>query len=190
MFSIADVLSKVLPSPSAWRLMKSGSGHVDVGTPIARVFVSGTGGTLYMGMGDGDMCVPYVYGGAGGGVGIGLEIPVTAGVSLSKFPSSGGEWGRLYVPPGVINVSDINKDTICGSAVLLCPSASFFGPAGCVSVIFFGARYAGPTDMTSLMRANAIAFQAGTEIGTPSLQVSITLYNILIGRPGKIFKST
>lgn len=174
----------------------SGSGEVDVGTPVARVYVAGGAGVFYMGMGDSNLYYPYHYAGVGGGVGFGLEIPVSASVSTPSLPSTGGEWGRLFIAPHrnkasyfpQMEMGDVDQGSIAGPAVLLAPSLSLFGAAGGISVIFFGMdSIPDPHNPISMVNGcNAVAFQAGISLITPGAGVNCTLMNIQIYPNGRI----
>ena len=191
-----DLIQQLLPHASAWRLIGSGSLEVTAGTPVAKLYVALSGGQLRMGVGAVPRAgqresnyIPYNYAAHGLGVGVGADIPAGAGVSLPSFPSTGGEWGRLYIPPGVVNVSDVTRDTIGGPAVLVNPSISLCGVAGGFSVILFGASIgslSSLTPMTMLANANAVAFQAGISVITPGLSANCTLNQLQIFRSGQI----
>jgi len=193
-----QLIHSVLPYRSAWRLGASGSAEVDVGTEVARVYVAGGGGTFYMGMGDKNLYFPYNYGGIGGGIGISLAIPVSASVSTPDMPSTGGEFGRLYVVPRRLKDSyipqyqsiDVDKASISGPAVLMAPSVSLFGAAGGLSIIFFGMEnIPNPQDPISMINGcSAIAFQAGLSMITPGLGVNCTLMKLRIFQPGAMVK--
>jgi hypothetical protein len=189
MISLEQIVREVLPRASAWRLGTSGSANVDVGTPVARLYVSITGGILYMGMGASSTYFPYGYAGYGGGVGVGLEIPVSGSLSMPSFPATGGEWGRLYIPPGVINVTDVTKDTISGPAVLLNPNVAYFGAGAGISLVLFGAKLTGAADLPLLYaRTRAVAFQAGISVITPGLSANFAAYQLYIGGAGQPVK--
>ena len=178
-----DLMRAVLPSPSAWRLGTSRSAEVTGGTPIARLYIGATGGTLYMGMGDNSIYVPYPYVGGGVGAGVGFSPPLNASVATTDFPSTGGEWGRVYVPPSMLASADMNRDTIAGSALLIAPGVQFCAVGAGFSVILFGV---GPSALTItnpfglFNQTKGIAFQAGLTGITPSVGASCTAYLLRI----------
>ena len=193
---ITDLMQQVLPHASAWRLAGSGSAEVTAGTEVAKLYVALTGGQLRMAIGGvpganqrESNYIPYSYAGGGAGVGVGIDIPAGASVSLPSFPSTGGEWGRLYIPPGLVNVSDITRGTITGPAVILNPSISLCGVAGGFSIILFGATVpsfipTGPAEM--LVNVRAVAFQAGLSVITPGISANCTLHQVHVFRSGQI----
>lgn len=184
---VDDLLRILLPRPSAWRLASSGSGDVSVGVEKF-VYVSATGGTLYMGMGASSHAFPFKYGGAGAGGGVGLStlVAVSGSFSASSFPSTGGEFGRLYLPPWV--TTDVNIDTIPGPAMLVSLSASLIA-GGYFQAVFFGAQMGAflgaPTPTSILASTNAVAFQIGSAI-TTSYAAGVTGYQLLITGAGKM----
>ena len=162
---------------------------------MAKVYVGITAGQFYMGMGNSNNYFPFSYGGAGVGAGVGFN-PVGGSVALPSFPSTGGEWGRLYKVPqsvgwGATEKIDVNIDTIAGPAVLVVPSATFSGVGGSLSFIMFGAG-GGFTNVLSpagiMGGCKAVAFQAGSAFDVPDVQAGCTLYRVQILSAGKMKK--
>lgn len=184
---IEEVMRLVLPHPSAWRLASSGGGEVSVGLEKF-LYIAGTGGTFYMGMGSSSHAYPFTYVGVGGGAGVGLSTlaAVAGSFSASTFPSTGGEFGRLYLPPW--SSTDVNIDSISGPAVLISTGISLIGGAY-LSAVFFGAQLSTfmgmPNPASVLMSADAVAFQAGTAI-TTSYGAGVTGYELYITGHGRM----
>jgi len=182
-----DLAANVLHHPSAWRLASTGSVSGSVG--LSKVlYVAGTGGTFHMAMGDGKHTIPFNYGGAGGGGGVALSVlgPVAGSFSSSQFPSTGGEWGRLYLAPSIWACSELDADSINGPAALINFSADLIA-GGSISLVFFGAvNLADALSPVSVLgRAKAVAFQAGLEV-TTTYGVGVTGYQLWITGHGKM----
>lgn len=185
---LKELMHTAIPSPSAWRLGTSRGGEVTAGTPIARLYVGATGGTLFMGMGDKSIYLPYNYAGVGAGVGISASPPVNASFSTTDFPASGGEWGRVYMPPALLAQVDMNKDTISGPATLINPGLQWCAVGAGISIILFGVSPSALnwTNPLALFRqTRGVAFQAGLTAITPSVGVGCTVYSLRILSPGK-----
>ena len=182
-----SLAGSVLPHPSSWRLANVGSASGSVG--LAKfVYIAATGGTFYMALGAGSHKLPYTYGGVGAGGGVGLSVlgPLAGSFSAASFPSTGGEWGRLYLAPSLWGVSELDRDTILGPAFLINISASLIA-GGSISIVFFCATNMvdAVTPFALLNRAKAVAFQAGLEV-TTTYGAGVTGYNLMIFNRGKM----
>lgn len=183
-----ELMRTAVPSPSAWRLGTSRGGEVTAGTPVAKLYVGATGGTLYMGMGSNSIYLPYNYVGAGAGVGLGVSPPVNASFSTTDFPSSGGEWGRVYMPPALLAQVDMTQDTISGPATLINPGLQWCAVGAGISIILFGVspnvlNWGNPLALFN--QTKGVAFQAGLSAITPSVGVGCTVYSLTIMGAGK-----
>lgn len=177
----SELMRAVLPGASAWRLGTSRSAEVTGGTPIARLYIATTGGTMYMGMGDKDIYIPYHY--VGGGIGVGVSAiptPVSGSFATTDFPSTGGEWGRVYLPPSALARVDMTRDTIAGPAVLINPGVQWIVAGAGFSVVVFGATIASLNFMNPISLFNqtkGVVFQAGLS-ATLGLGVSCTVHQL------------
>jgi hypothetical protein len=178
---LMDQVLSCVSTPSAWRLSASGSVEADAGLSKI-VFVGTQGGMLYMGMGAGNSTFAYPYFGVGGGAGLAVSAlgPVAASFSLPSFTSTGGEFGRLYIPPAIFGSTDVTEDTLTGPLILMGPSAAL-GAGVYFSVILFGARVSGPIAPYDLwMTTKAVAFQAGFN-ATTSAGISVSGFQLVVG---------
>ena len=138
---IQNVSRFVLPRPSAWRLAAAGGGGATAGFATF-AYLGYTGGTFYMAMGDGPHQYPLLYSGPGAGAGVGLPVlgAVDVYYSAAHFPSTHGEWGRLYLPPGA---PGFNIDSISGQAVLLNPGSRYDHAAAMKTLLGVARRFRG-----------------------------------------------
>lgn len=176
-----ELLAGVHVDESQWKFVTSGGGSIGVSTPIARVGINATGGSMWVQKDGSDSQVRLDYGGIGGSLGLSLvPTPVNGSFSLPALPST----GRIYRLP--FAGRSVSKRELKGAFVMLevgadwgaGVSGAFMFMGGSIPLAMMASAVSAGSGMvpTLIATSNACVAFGGVAITVIPANVSVSIY--------------